>query len=443
MALLKIIPAIILIGATLFQIRLSTLGLSPISFDLPDLPSLDADDRLAGVAIEKIGEGDLLYPEAFVLPPSEQYVFASLGDGRIVRINRPKSQDDLTWHTLVRTGNDKPGCGKGGPADDTASEPVCGRPLGLWMAKRESVDPNFTLDEADDATDGNSETGRREDTDVILVADAYKGFIMVTHIYGYESEMHTLATRAVTDPPDYKFSLLNAVVQIPSNGDVYLTETSQTFQRRRIFHAAMDGNPTGRLLRYRRETGIVEVVADKLYMANGIALSHDEKSLLIVGGVRVLRFNLASQTMDPNPFVEAMPGTGDNIKAMDQLPNGKRVKCYWAALGGKYTKPFSLLKFVSDKPWLRAVLLALIPYRQIIDLVPKWTALAVYDEQGKLIETLRDDGAMDENGNKVAVTVPWVSEMEPVGDYIYIASWYNPFLARIKRHDMGFKSITF
>ena len=169
-------------------------------------------------------------------------------------------------------------------------------------------------------------------------------------------------------------------------------------------------------------------------MANGIALSHDEKSLLIVSGVSVLRFDLSSEKMDTIPFVEVMSGTGDNIKSMDQLPNGKRMKCYWAALGGKYVQPFSLLKFLSDKPRFRSLLLALVPYRKIIDLIPKWTALAVYDEQGKLVETLRDDGnKQDENGKAVGVTAPWISEVEPLGDYLYFLSWYNPFLARVKR----------
>lgn len=405
--LLQILNVIIVICSVLVYLRLSALGLSPITFDVPDLPTLEADNRLANVAVEKIGEGDLLYPETLVVTPDEQHVFATLGDGRIVRIETPKSSGELAWHTLVRTGDpeiygknldvnhgtkdathlEDSKCGRGGPADDNNMEAKCGRPLGLWMSSRASVDPGFTSEVR--------KTRRQAegiDEDVLIVADAYKGFIMVTDIYGSEAKMHTLATRADTDPPDYNFSLLNGIVQTPSNGHVYMTETSQQFQRRRIFHAVMDGHPTGRLLRYRRETGVVEVVAKNIFMANGIALSHDEKSLLIVSGVRILRFDLESEKMDPTPFVEAMPGTGDNIKAMDQLPNGKKMRCYWAALGGPYKKPFSLLHFVSDKPWIRSLLLAIVPYKKVIDLIPKWTALAVYDEEGKLIETLMDDG---------------------------------------------------
>lgn len=135
--------------------------------------------------------------------------------------------------------------------------------------------------------------------------------------------------------------------------------------------------------------------------------------------------------MEPCQFAQKIfhvfEGKKVNIKAMNELPNGKKMKCYYAALGGTYKQPFSLLHFLSDKPWLRSLILAIVPYTKIIDLIPKWTALAVFNEEGELIETLSDDGTQ--------VEYPWLSEMEPVGDYMYLSSWYNPFLARIKRQD--------
>ena len=438
-----LIPTIIFYGllAVLLQLRLSSLGLSPISFELPDLPVAPSDYLdLAGIKIEKLGEGDLLYPEAIaVSKDKESTAFLSLGDGRIVRLNT----DTFEWQTVIYTGEEaktsdgkstlkdaKVVCGRGGPADDTNMEALCGRPLGLWLTNRASVDPEYQ-DEA-------------KDEDVLLVADAYKGLLMVTNIYGGVADIKTLASRADTDPPDYNFTLLNGVVQL-SNGDVYLTETSQKFQRRRIFHAAMDGAPTGRLLRYRKHldgrTSVQVMTENNIYMANGMAISHDEKSILIVGGVKIWRYDLESNKGQLSPFVDVMPGTGDNIRAMNELPGGKKMKCYWAVLGGTFKQPFSLLKFLSDKPWLRSVVLALVPYRKIIDLIPKWTALAVYDEDGNLIETMRDDGnTLDENGKKIGVAAPWMSEMEPMDDNILLLSWYNPFLGRIKRSSIKERS---
>ncbi|KAL3777947.1 hypothetical protein ACHAW5_008350 [Stephanodiscus triporus] len=409
-------------AALAVRLRLSLLGLSPVSFVLPELPSFASDDRLVGVVVEKLGEDDLVYPECLVVSPDGRTMFASLGDGRIVRIRDPDSNVP-TWETILRTGS--PGdddddamlrCGSGGPTDDHPDygprEEICGRPLGMWL-------------------DGN---------DVLLIADAYRGLLEVANVYGPgPAVVRVLATRAASDPPDYSFMLLNSVVRVPG-GDVYLTETSTRFRRRRIFHAAMDGAADGRLLRYR--DGVVDVVAGVIYMANGLAVTHDGKALLIVSGVRILRYDLATRAMDPEPFISSMPGTGDNVKAMEVLPNGERARCYWAALGGTYRRPFSLIKFLSNKPMLRSLLLAIIPYRKVVDLIPKWTALAVYDEEGGLIETLVDDGgaaSREEDGTARGVTAPWISEMEPVGNYLYLASWYNPFLARIDKRDIKFE----
>ena len=71
---------------------------------------------------------------------------------------------------------------------------------------------------------------------------------------------------------------------------LYVTETS--IRRRRIFHAAMDGASDGRLLQYSATTGKIDVVADGIYMANGLALAHDFRGLPIVSDVRVLRYDV-------------------------------------------------------------------------------------------------------------------------------------------------------
>ena len=424
---LQILPVLILVIVKLIQYKLQSLGLAPIPFDLPELPTFTPDNRLANVPIEKLGEHDLVYPESFVLSSDEKFAFISIGDGRIVRINDP-SKADISWDTIGRTGIEDDQCGKGGPADDNDMERKCGRPLGLWLASRSSVDKNFKSDDSDTA----------QDEDVLLVADAYKGFLMVTGITDDQPVIHTLASRAESDPSEYTFKLLNAAVQVPSTGDIYITETSQKFERRRIFYAGMDGRATGRLLRYKRSSGVIEVVAENVFMPNGITVSHDQQSLLIVCGVKILRFDLNSQRLDPKPFIEVMPGTGDNIKSMQELPNGEKVNCYYVALGGTYKKPFSLFKLVSDKVWLTSFILAVVPYQKIIELTPKWTALAVFDTEGKMIESFTDDGTskIDKDGKKIPVEVPWISEFEPVGEYLYLLSWYNPFLARLKRSEL-------
>lgn len=257
--------------AVFIQWRLSCLNLWPVATILPPLqPFPSNDSRLTG-KVEIIGKGDLLGPESLIVgknPAGKDVLFTGLTDGRIVRIE--ENGGNLSWVSLVRTGSiplsDTTTCGKGWFADTSNTEAICGRPLGMELAMRSTVDPKYT-----------DETS--QDEEVLVIADPYVGLLMITGIYGDIATRHVLATRANTDPEDHHFRLLNGIVQAP-DGSLYITETSQHFQRRRIFYAALDGKPTGRLLRYTKETGNVEVVATNIFMANGVVLSHDEKHVL-------------------------------------------------------------------------------------------------------------------------------------------------------------------
>jgi hypothetical protein len=130
--------------------------------------------------------------------------------------------------------------------------------------------------------------------------------------------------------------------------------------------------------------------------------------------------------MEGEPFVRVMAGTGDNIDAKDHLPNGKKYNCYWAAYGSRFAKPFTLLKALSERPFLKSILCALFPYEIIINAIPKLSALAVYGEDGTLIDVIQDTSA----------TAPWLSEAEQFGDHLYLASWYNSYLARVKMDEL-------
>lgn len=403
--------------AVAIQWRLHSINVWPVSAPLPPLPDFSFhDSRLSG-NIEKIGIDDLIGPESLIVSKSsvtgKDVMFASLSDGRIVRME--EQDNDLSWTDMVRTGSvplsDKTTCGKGGPADTTHTEPICGRPLGMRMVKRSSIDASHSAEEEEDG-----------DEDVLVIADSPTGLLMVTGVYGDpgEATVHTLATRSNSDPENYSFQLLNGVIQTP-DGALYFTETSQQFQRRRIFHAVIDGKSTGRLLRYTKDNG-VEVLVDGLYIPNGIALSHDGTHLVFVSGIQVLTYSLETQAMESDPLIYVMPGTGDNVDAKSHLPSGAKRDCYWLGLGSKFSLPFSLLKTISDKPLLKAILVALVPYKNFVDLIPKFSALAVYDVSGEFIEMYRDENA----------TAPWLSEGEIMGEYLYLASWYNNFLARVR-----------
>ena len=85
MPLLRAATPVAVLGAVValaVRLRLSRLGLSPAPFALPDLPAFDPDNRLRGIAVEKIGEGDLVSPECLVVvAPASSAVLASIGAG--------------------------------------------------------------------------------------------------------------------------------------------------------------------------------------------------------------------------------------------------------------------------------------------------------------------------------------------------------------------------
>ena len=411
-SIFSLVVVLVAVVGAFIQYRLSALGVSPVVSVLPNLPTFPVDNKANWTGkVEQIGVDDLVGPESLISTThnGKEYMFAGLGDGRIVRLVGGNDGDgaDLSWTTVSRTGADDKNCGKGGPSDTTNNEELCGRPLGMKIVKRSSVDNNINID---------------DDEDVLVVADAYKGLLMVSGIFEDDGKVHVLATRANWDDKNYTFQLLNGIVQAP-DGSLYISETTQYFQRRRILHAAFDGRSTGRLLRYTKDEG-VKVVAENIYMPNGLTLSHDRQHILVVSGVQILRYSLEWKQMEREPFVKVMAGTGDNIDAKDHLPgaNGKKLNCYWAGYGSRFAKPFTLLKALSEKPFLKSILCALVPYQTIVEAIPKFSALAVYGEDGKLIDVYQDSN----------VVAPWLSEAEVFGEYLYLASWYNPFLARVK-----------
>lgn len=339
--------------------RAKRMGFSAVRRDLPALPSLARNSKLSSA--ERIA---LPGPESLAVLNGS--LFTGLADGRLVR-----SDDGVQWTTVLES----PAYCRASPSDAWKTERKCGRPLGMRSA-------------------------RLNGQDGLVFVDAYKGLFFLT------DTLQLLASG---------FTLLNdCVVQ---DDTIYFTETSVRHKRRRIFLAATEMRAAGRLLAYK--DGRVEVLADKVYMPNGIEI--DGRTLIVVSAVSVLRFDLDSRTWLA-PLVPVLPGTGDNIRKMDMLPTGDLVPCYWIGLGSKYAKPFSLFKLVDVFPKVRTFLAAVLPYWLLIEVIPKYGLLAVYHTNGTLLRTYQDP-----TGNVV-----WLSEAHVFKNHLYLGSWYSEYLARIK-----------
>lgn len=386
--------------------------------EMPPLTELAVNTRLAGA--ERVFQGELRGPESLVA--TEKALYMSLADGRIARLVRAGEATAgagvaLKLETVVRTGAALQGCGK------RALEHLCGRPLGMRLAPRRF----FARD--------CGEQGCIGDEQVLLVADTYKGLLMVSD---FDSEgrgaarITTLATTA--DGDAVPFSLLNDLA-VGADGKVYMTETSRKFQRRTIFWSALEGSATGRLLVFDPRTRGVEVLADGLWMPNGITLEPSGDALVFsCDQVRLCRFDLRSHSLTR---LSTMPGTVDNVRLIKHgdlrrggLPaasvedevQGDEGFVYVAGLGSRYSKPFALLKFLADKPTLRKLIATLVPYDWLVAAVPKIGMTAIVSLDGQLLETWQD---------RTAATVSWASEVEPWGGYLWIGSFQGDGIARI------------
>lgn len=381
---------------------------SPVPFELPPLKPLPPSTSDVLLRARHVGVGSLVGPESLAASFDGNALYAGLADGRIVRV----VGDDLSsWKTIARTGAGAVTCGVdgekwAGPADVHGREAACGRPLGLRVLRRKLLVSSGDPDE-----------------EVLVVADAYSGLLMVSGLARPtgESVVDVLATRAQGDDPRKPFSLLNDVA-VTADGDVYFTETSRTFQRRRIMYAVFDGRPDGRLLKWDRARGVAVVVRDRLLLPNGVTPMHGEEGalLLVLNVTQAWEYHPSSDEL--RHFADFL-GTGDNVRTHEHTPSGRAARCYWLGWGSKNALPFSLLHALRHATLLRRLATAILPYRWLVSLVPLTGMLAALDERGELIEL-----HLDRSGR-----TPWISEAVEWRGRLVLGSWFNPFLAVTER----------
>ena len=192
-------PCAALLLALLVALCLSS-PISPVPIDMLPLRELPPSSSRTGhsatsssllLGVDHVGKGKLVGPESMVTSADGEWLYAGLGDGRIVRIDA-----SLAAHvTIARTGADADTCGVdgerwGGPTDRYELESLCGRPLGLRLVRRALLVPSGDPFEM-----------------VLVVADAYKGLLMVSGLSRPvgEASVTTLARRAQGDDASSSF----------------------------------------------------------------------------------------------------------------------------------------------------------------------------------------------------------------------------------------------
>ncbi|KAI5649198.1 hypothetical protein M9H77_35203 [Catharanthus roseus] len=309
--------------------------------------------------------------------------YAGLADGRIVRW----MGDELGWDTfaLVTHNWSEKLCAKG--KDSTTHkqwkvESLCGRPLGLRFDKRS----------------GN-----------LYIADAYHGLLVV----GPEGGIATsLSTHAGGNPILFANDL-----DIHNNGSIFFTDTSKKYNRVDHFLILLEGEATGRLLRYDPPTGKTHVILEGLAFPNGVQLSQDQSFLLFTEttNCRVMKLWLEGQKSGNVEHVADLPGFPDNIRLNEK---GQ----FWIAIDCCRTRAEEIL---IHYPWIRSIYFRMpIPLQYSARLMgmKMYSVIILLNEEGKILDVLED-----RNG----IVVKLVSEVREVNGKLWIGTVAHNHIATI------------
>uniref|UniRef100_A0AAY4BGJ0 Adipocyte plasma membrane-associated protein n=1 Tax=Denticeps clupeoides TaxID=299321 RepID=A0AAY4BGJ0_9TELE len=251
------------------------------------------------------------------------------------------------------------------PCGSTEYEPTCGRPLGI------RVGPNGTL----------------------FVVDAYLGLFEVNPVTGHITTL--------------------------DGKKVYFTDSSSRWQRRNFLNLVMEATADGRVLEYDTVTKEVSVMMEGLRFPNGIQLLPDEESVLVpeTTMARIRRVHVSGLNKGGmDTFVENLPGFPDNIR---RSSSGG----YWVAMSAVRQNPgFSMLDFLSQRPWIKKLIFKLFSQDTVLKFVPRYSLILELDESGECLRSFHDP-----HGQVAA----YVSEAHEHNGHLYIGSFRSPYLCKL------------
>ncbi|GAA0175290.1 hypothetical protein LIER_28489 [Lithospermum erythrorhizon] len=339
--------------------------------------------------LSRLGQGSLVFENEVFGPESLEFdlqgrgPYAGLADGRVVRY----MGDKVGWETfaIVTHSWSKKLCMKGNDSTTHKQwkvEEICGRPLGLRFDK---------------------ETGD------LYIADAYYGLLVV----GPEGGMATpLATHIDEEPILFANDL-----DIHKNGSIFFTDTSKKYDRVEHFLILLEGEATGRLLRFDPQTKTTHVVLEGLAFPNGVQLSQDQSFLLYTEttNCRIMKYWLEGPKKDTVELMANLPGYPDNVRLNDK---GE----FWVAIDCCRTKSQEI--FVNN-PWMRSVYFRLpIPMRYLARSVgmKTYSVVSLLNEEGEILDVLDD---------KKGVVMKLVSEVREAHGKLWLGTVAHNHIATI------------
>uniref|UniRef100_A0A8C6G5D2 Adipocyte plasma membrane-associated protein n=1 Tax=Mus spicilegus TaxID=10103 RepID=A0A8C6G5D2_MUSSI len=216
-----------------------------------------------------------------------------------------------------------------------------------------------------------------------------------------------------------KMSFVNDLTVTRDGRKIYFTDSSSKWQRRDYLLLVMEATDDGRLLEYDTVTKEVKVLLDQLQFPNGVQLSPAEDFVLVAETTmaRIRRVYVSGLMKGgADMFVENMPGFPDNIR-----PSSSGG--YWVAAATIRANPgFSMLDFLSDKPFIKRMIFKMFSQETVMKFVPRYSLVLEVSDSGAFRRSLHDpDGQV----------VTYVSEAHEHDGYLYLGSFRSPFICRL------------
>jgi sugar lactone lactonase YvrE len=351
---------VLIIGLVITVKWLSPAQFNPAAFDPPVAPLLSdiwSPNHLLTKAT-LLAKGQIKGPET-VDEDKNGYIYGGMADGRIVRF-LPNSHP-AKLETFANTG---------------------GRPLGIQFDAK-----------------GN-----------LIVADAIKGLLSIDP----SGHIKSLVTQVDGIPLGFTDDL-----DISSDGNIYFSDASTKYD---IHHFRMDileARPWGRLIEYSPSTGEARTLLNKLYFANGVALSKNEDFVLVneTSRYRITRYWLSGPKKGTSDiFINNLPGFPDGISS-----NHKGV--FWLAIPNPRNPA---LDAMHPYPFLKE--LAVILPQSLQPQPQKYGFVVALNERAKVLGTLQDP-----TGDHLSE----ITAVHQINDHILMGSLHNDRIGRMPVPDFA------
>ncbi|XP_072957687.1 protein STRICTOSIDINE SYNTHASE-LIKE 13 [Typha angustifolia] len=326
---------------------------------------------------------EIFGPESIEFDREGRGPYAGLADGRVVRW----TGESIGWETfaLVNPNWSEKICANGVESTTPKQHPKekwCGRPLGLRF---------------------NRDTGE------LYIADAYHGLMVVGPNGGVATPLTTSA--------DGSPILFANDLDVHSNGSIFFTDTSMRYNRRDHFYILLEGESTGRLLRYDPLSRTTHVVLKGLAFPNGVQISKDQRFILLTEttNCRIMRYWLEGPRTGQLEVFADLPGFPDNVRLNDK---GE----FWVAIDCCRTP---VQEVFSNNPWMRSMYFR-IPLKMSFLArllgMEMYTVVSLFDEEGRILEVLEDRGGE---------VVKLVSEVREVDGKLWIGTVAHNHIATL------------